>query len=225
MKVGDRKMDTVKLIAEAVEEVEYITEEKEGGGKNYKIRGIFMQADIKNRNGRIYPMDVLDEEVRKYNKNFIVQKRAFGELGHPDGPTVNLERVSHMITSLKPDGKNFIGEAKIMDTPMGKIVKNLMDEGAKLGVSSRGMGSLRQKGGANVVSDDFYLATAADIVADPSAPNAFVEGIMEGKEWVWNNGSLVEAHVADLKKKFDVKKHQRQVNLEALEFAKFLEKL
>ena len=218
-------MNTVKLFSEAVEEVEYITEEKDGGGKNYKIRGIFMQADIKNRNGRVYPMEVLDEEVRKYNKNFIEQNRAFGELGHPDGPTVNLERVSHMITSLKPDGKNFIGEAKIMDTPMGKIVKNLMDEGAKLGVSSRGMGSLKQKGGANVVSDDFYLATAADIVADPSAPNAFVEGIMEGKEWVWNNGSLVEAHVADLKKKFDVKKHQRQVNLEALEFAKFLEKL
>ena len=218
-------MDTVKLIAEAVEEVEYITEEKEGGGKNYKIRGIFMQADIKNRNGRIYPMEVLDEEVKNYNKKFIQQNRAFGELGHPDGPTVNLERVSHMITSLKPDGKNFIGEAKIMDTPMGKIVKNLMDEGAKLGVSSRGMGSLKQKDGANVVSDDFYLATAADIVADPSAPNAFVEGIMEGKEWVWNNGALVEAHVAELKKKFDVKKHQRQVNLEALEFAKFLEKL
>ena len=218
-------MDTVKLIAEAVEEVEYITEEKEGGGKNYKIRGIFMQADIKNRNGRIYPMEVLNEEVKKYNKNFIEQNRAFGELGHPDGPTVNLERVSHMITSLKPDGKNFIGEAKIMDTPMGKIVKNLMDEGAKLGVSSRGMGSLKQKGGANVVSDDFYLATAADIVADPSAPNAFVEGVMEGKEWVWNNGALVEAHVADLNKRFDVKKHQRQVNLEALEFAKFLEKL
>jgi len=218
-------MNTVKLFSEAVEDVEYITEEKEGGGKNYKIRGIFMQADIKNRNGRVYPMEILGEEVKKYNKNFIEQNRAFGELGHPDGPTVNLERVSHMITSLKPDGKNFIGEAKIMDTPMGKIVKNLMDEGAKLGVSSRGMGSLRQKGGANVVSDDFYLATAADIVADPSAPNAFVEGIMEGKEWVWNNGSLVEAHVADLKKKFDVKKHQRQVNLEALEFAKFLEKL
>jgi hypothetical protein len=218
-------MNTVKLFSEAIEEVEYITEEKEGGGKNYKIRGIFMQADIKNRNGRVYPMEILGEEVKKYNKNFIEQNRAFGELGHPDGPTVNLERVSHMITSLEPDGKNFIGEAKIMDTPMGKIVKNLMDEGAKLGVSSRGMGSLRQKGGANVVSDDFYLATAADIVADPSAPNAFVEGIMEGKEWVWNNGSLVEAHVADLKKKFDVKKHQRQVNLEALEFAKFLEKL
>ena len=218
-------MDAVKLISEAVEEVEYITEEKDDGGKNYKIRGIFMQADIKNRNGRVYPMEVLDEEVKKYNEKFIQQNRAFGELGHPEGPTVNLERVSHMITSLKPDGKNFIGEAKIMDTPMGKIVKNLMDEGAKLGVSSRGMGSLRQKGGANVVSDDFYLATAADIVADPSAPNAFVEGVMEGKEWVWNNGALVEAHVADLKKKFDVKKHQRQVNLEALEFAKFLEKL
>ena len=218
-------MDAVKLISEAVEEVEYITEEKDDGGKNYKIRGIFMQADIKNRNGRVYPMEVLDEEVKKYNEKFIQQNRAFGELGHPDGPTVNLERVSHMITSLKPDGKNFIGEAKIMDTPMGKIVKNLMDEGAKLGVSSRGMGSLRQKGGANVVSDDFYLATAADIVADPSAPNAFVEGIMEGKEWVWNNGALVEAHVVELKKKFDVKKHQRQVNLEALEFARFLEKL
>ena len=225
IQLKDKTMNTVKLFSEAVEDVEYITEEKEGGGKNYKIRGIFMQADIKNRNGRVYPMEILGEEVKKYNKNFIEQNRAFGELGHPDGPTVNLERVSHMITSLKPDGKNFIGEAKIMDTPMGKIVKNLMDEGAKLGVSSRGMGSLRQKGGANVVSDDFYLATAADIVADPSAPNAFVEGIMEGKEWVWNNGSLVEAHVADLKKKFDVKKHQRQVNLEALEFARFLEKL
>jgi len=225
IQLKDKTMNTVKLFSEAVEDVEYITEEKEGGGKNYKIRGIFMQADIKNRNGRVYPMEILGEEVKKYNKNFIEQNRAFGELGHPDGPTVNLERVSHMITSLKPDGKNFIGEAKIMDTPMGKIVKNLMDEGAKLGVSSRGMGSLKQKGGANVVSDDFYLATAADIVADPSAPNAFVEGIMEGKEWVWNNGSLVEAHVADLKKKFDVKKHQRQVNLEALEFAKFLEKL
>ena len=218
-------MDTVKLISEAVEEVEYITEEKESGEKNYKIRGIFMQADIKNRNGRIYPMEVLDEEVKNYNKKFIKQNRAFGELGHPDGPTVNLERVSHMITSLKPDGKNFIGEAKIMETPMGKIVKNLMDEGAKLGVSSRGMGSLNQKNGANYVRDDFYLATAADIVADPSAPNAFVEGIMEGKEWVWNHGSLVEAHVADLKEKFDVKQRQRQANIEALEFAKFMKML
>ena len=217
-------MDTVKLFSEAVENVEFITEEKKGG-KNYKIRGIFMQADVKNRNGRVYPLDILTKEVTKYNKNFIQQNRAFGELGHPDGPTVNLERVSHMITSLTPDGKNFIGEAKIMETPMGKIVKNLMDEGAKLGVSSRGMGSLNQKNGASYVRDDFYLATAADIVADPSAPNAFVEGIMEGKEWVWNNGSLVEAHVADLKKKFDVKKRRNEANIRALEFAKFLKML
>ena len=219
-------MDTVKLFSEAIEDVEFITEVKDNsGGKNYKIRGIFMQADVKNRNGRVYPMEILEKEVTKYNKNFIRENRAFGELGHPEGPTVNLERVSHMITELHPDGKNFIGEAKIMDTPMGKIVKNLMDEGAKLGVSSRGMGSLDSKNGANYVRDDFYLATAADIVADPSAPNAFVEGIMEGKEWVWNNGALVEAHVANLKKKFDVKQRQKQANTEALEFAKFLKML
>jgi len=219
-------MNTVKLFSEAIEDVEFITEAKDNsGGKNYKIRGIFMQADVKNRNGRVYPMEILEKEVTKYNKNFIRENRAFGELGHPEGPTVNLERVSHMITELHPDGKNFIGEAKIMDTPMGKIVKNLMDEGAKLGVSSRGMGSLDSKNGANYVRDDFYLATAADIVADPSAPNAFVEGIMEGKEWVWNNGALVEAHVANLKKKFDVKQRQKQANTEALEFAKFLKML
>ena len=219
-------MNTVKLFSEAIEDVEFITEAKDNsGGKNYKIRGIFMQADVKNRNGRVYPLDILEKEVTKYNKNFIRENRAFGELGHPEGPTVNLERVSHMITELHPDGKNFIGEAKIMDTPMGKIVKNLMDEGAKLGVSSRGMGSLDSKNGANYVRDDFYLATAADIVADPSAPNAFVEGIMEGKEWVWNNGALVEAHVANLKKKFDVKQRQKQANTEALEFAKFLKML
>jgi len=218
-------MDTVKLFSEAVEEVEYITEEKEDGNKNYKIKGIFMQADIKNRNGRVYPMEVLSNEVAKYNKNFIKENRAFGELGHPDGPTVNLERVSHMITSLTPDGKNFIGEAKIMSTPMGEIVKNLMAEGAKLGVSSRGMGSLNQKNGANYVRDDFYLATAADIVADPSAPNAFVEGIMEGKEWVWNNGALIEAELVELQQKFDVKEHKRDGKQEALEFAKFLKRL
>ena len=218
-------MNTVKLFSEAVEEVEFICEAKEGSDKSYKIRGIFMQADIKNRNGRVYPMEILQNEVKKYNKNFIKEKRAFGELGHPDGPTVNLERVSHMITSLTPDGKNFIGEAKIMGTPMGEIVKNLMDEGAKLGVSSRGMGSLDQKGGASYVRDDFYLATAADIVADPSAPNAFVEGIMEGKEWVWNNGALLEAELVGLKQKFDVKEKQRDARVEALEFAKFLKKL
>ena len=218
-------MHTVKLFSEAIEDVEYICEEKESGKKNYKIRGIFMQADVKNRNGRIYPLDVLQKEVAKYNKNFIQQKRAFGELGHPEGPTVNLERVSHMITSLAPDGKNFLGEAKILETPMGKIVKNLMDEGAKLGVSSRGMGSLDQKKGANYVRDDFYLATAADIVADPSAPNAFVEGIMEGKEWIWNNGALIEAELVELRQKFDVKNRQRDAKVEALEFAKFLKKL
>ena len=215
----------MKLIAEQLTDVEFITEDKDNGKKDYKIRGIFMQSDIKNRNGRVYPQEVLAKEVAKYNKNFISQNRAFGELGHPDGPTVNLERVSHMITKLAPDGKNFIGEAKIMDTPMGKIVKNLMDEGATLGVSSRGMGSLEQRNGANYVKDDFYLATAGDIVADPSAPNAFVEGIMEGKEWVWDNGALLESEVAELKTKFDVKKRQRQANLEALEFAKFLKRL
>ena len=218
-------MGTVKLFSEAVEEVQYITEAKENGGKNYKIKGIFLQADIKNRNGRVYPMEVLEKEVGRYNKKFINEKRAYGELGHPDGPTVNLERVSHMVTELYPDGKNFIGEAKIMGTPMGEIVKNIMDEGGKLGVSSRGMGSLDQKNGANYVRDDFYLATAADIVADPSAPNAFVEGIMEGKEWVWNNGALVEAELVELRRKFDVKKRQRDAKVEALEFAKFLKKL
>ena len=148
-------MDTVKLFTESVEEVQYITEDKQGGGKNYKIKGIFLQADIKNRNGRVYPMEVLEKEVNRYNKKFINENRAYGELGHPEGPTVNLERVSHMVTELYPDGKNFIGEAKIMETPMGKIVKSLMNEGGKLGVSSRGMGSLDQKNGANYVRDDF----------------------------------------------------------------------
>ena len=149
-------MQVVKLFSEAVEEIEYVCEEKESGDKNYKIRGVFMQADIKNRNGRVYPMEILTNEVNRYNEKFIKENRAYGELGHPDGPTVNLERVSHMVTSLKPDGKNFIGEAKILKTPMGEIVKNLMDEGAKLGVSSRGMGSLDQRNGANYVRDDFY---------------------------------------------------------------------
>ena len=218
-------MQIVKLFSEAVDhDVEYITEEKDGG-KSYKIRGVFMQADIKNRNGRVYPMEILNNEVTKYNKNFIKENRAFGELGHPDGPTVNLERVSHMITSLTPDGKNFIGEAKIMDTPMGKIVKNLMDESCKLGVSSRGMGSLDQRGGANYVRDDFYLATAADIVADPSAPNAFVEGIMEGKEWVWNNGILLEVDVNGIKNDINEGVRKGHANVSALAFAKFMSKL
>ena len=186
----------MKLISEEINNAEYIVEEKDNGKKDYKIKGIFLQSDIKNRNGRVYPKEVLNKEVKRYNQEFINRKRAFGELGHPDGPTVNLERVSHMITKLYPDGRNFIGEAKIMNTPYGKIVKGLIDEGAQLGVSSRGMGSIENKGGFNYVKDDFYLATAADIVADPSAPDAFVEGIMEGKEWVWDNGLLKEREVA-----------------------------
>jgi len=218
-------MNTVRLFSEAVEDVEYICEAKEGEDKSYKIRGIFMQADIKNRNGRVYPMEVLQNEVIKYNKNFIKENRAYGELGHPDGPTVNLERVSHMITSLEPDGKNFIGEAKIMSTPMGEIVKSLMDEGAKLGVSSRGMGSLNQQNGANYVRDDFYLATAADIVADPSAPNAFVEGIMEGKEWIWNNGLIQEAEVQQIKNNIEENHRTGNPTADSLEFARFLQKL
>jgi len=194
----------MKLISESIEDVDYLIEDDEGK-KNYKIRGPFLQAEIKNRNGRIYPMGILEKEVNRYNKEYIQKNRAFGELGHPDGPTVNLERVSHMITSLHPDGTNFLGEAKVLDTPYGKIVKNLIDEGAKLGVSSRGMGSLAQQRGAHVVKDDFYLATAADIVADPSAPNAFVEGIMEGKEWVWDNGAVKEMDIDAYKRELDRK--------------------
>ena len=186
----------MKLISEHLDTIEFITEEDGEGKKNYKIKGVFMEADIKNRNNRMYPMNVLEKEVKRYNKEYVQQKRAFGELGHPDGPTVNLERVSHMITKLYPDGIQFVGEAKVMDTPYGKIVKNLIDEGAKLGVSSRGMGSLEPQRDMHVVKDDFYLATAADIVADPSAPNAFVEGIMEGKEWIWDNGIGKEVDIA-----------------------------
>ena len=185
----------MKLISEEVTQSEFLIEQNDNGTTDYKIKGIFLQSNIKNRNGRIYPKEVLDKEVTRYNKEFINKKRAFGELGHPDGPTVNLERVSHMITKLYPDGNNFIGEAKIMNTPYGKIVKGLIDEGAQLGVSSRGMGSLINRGQGNVVKDDFYLATAADIVADPSAPDAFVEGIMEGKGWVWESGVLVEKDI------------------------------
>jgi len=218
-------MQTVKLISEEVQDVEYITEEKEDGKKNYKIKGVFMQADIKNRNGRVYPMETLQKEVGRYNKEYIKENRAYGELGHPDGPTVNLERASHMITALYPDGKNFIGEAKVLSTPMGNIVKNLMDEGGKLGVSSRGMGSLEQRNGANYVGKDFYLATAADIVADPSAPNAFVEGIMEGKEWVWNHGSLVESQLVKMQERINTRVRKREANENALELASFLKML
>jgi len=216
----------VKLISEQfINDVEYITEEADNGKKNYKIKGIFMQADIKNKNGRVYPMEILQKEVKRYNKEFINEKRAYGELGHPEGPTVNLERASHMITALYPDGKNFIGEAKVLSTPMGEIVKSLMDEGAKLGVSSRGMGSLEQKNGANYVRDDFYLATAADIVSDPSAPSAFVEGIMEGKEWVWTHGALLEADLVEMKERINTRIRKKQALEQNIEFAKFLKML
>ena len=214
----------MKLITETTENIEVITEEK-GSGKDYKIRGIFLQGDIKNRNGRVYPVSVLSKEVNRYNKEFVEKKRAFGELGHPDGPTVNLERVSHMITSLKPEGRNFIGEAKIMDTPYGKIVKNLIDEGAQLGVSSRGMGSMKQVNGKNVINNDFYLATAADIVADPSAPDAFVEGIMEGKEWVWDNGVLKSMEVEKYKEEIEKTKRAELAEKKASIFKDFLNKI
>lgn len=214
----------MKLIREEVSDAEYIVEEN-NGKKEYKIKGIFLQSDIKNRNGRVYPNDILMKEVKRYNAEFVNKNRAFGELGHPDGPTVNLERVSHMIKKLYPEGKNFIGEAKIMDTPYGKIVKNLIDEGAKLGVSSRGMGSIESKMGSNYVGKDFYLATAADIVADPSAPDAFVEGIMEGKEWVWNNGVLVEQDVAAWKKELIKTKKIEMAEKKAQIFEDFLRKI
>ena len=213
----------MKLITETTENIEVITEEK-GTGKDYKIRGIFLQGDIKNRNGRVYPVNVLSKEVNRYNKEFVEKKRAFGELGHPDGPTVNLERVSHMITSLKPEGRNFIGEAKIMDTPYGKIVKKLIDEGAQLGVSSRGMGSMKQVNGKNVINNDFYLATAADIVADPSAPDAFVEGIMEGKEWVWDNGVLKSMEVEKYKEEIGKTRRAELAEAKARVFKDFLSK-
>ena len=215
----------MKLITETTENIEVITEAKgNGNGNDYKIRGIFLQGDIKNRNGRVYPVEVLSKEVGRYNKEFVEKKRAFGELGHPDGPTVNLERVSHMITSLKPEGRNFIGEAKIMDTPYGKIVKNLIDEGAQLGVSSRDMGSMKQVNGKNVINSDFYLATAADIVADPSAPDAFVEGIMEGKEWVWDNGVLKSMEVEKYKQEIENARQAELAEAKARVFKDFLSK-
>ena len=184
----------MKLIREEIESVQVLTEES-NGKKHFYIQGPFLQGDIKNRNGRIYESKILAKEVQRYSEAFINKGRAMGELGHPDGPTVNLDRVSHKITSLKQEGSNFIGKAKILGTPMGRIAEALLNDGVTLGVSSRGMGSLVQRNGANYVGEDFHLATAADIVADPSAPDAFVQGIMEGKEWVWDNGLLKEQDV------------------------------
>ena len=187
----------MKLITEQIENIEVLTEEK-NGKKSLYISGPFLQAEITNRNGRCYPFPILEREVKKYTDKFISQGRALGELGHPDGPTVNLDRASHMITSLQAEGNNFIGKAKILDTPMGNIAKSLLDEGVKLGVSSRGIGSIIERNGVKYVGDDFMLSTAADIVADPSAPDAFVQGIMEGKEWIWNNGVLAEKTLREL---------------------------
>ena len=192
----------MKLITEQIENVNVITEGK-GDSKKLYIEGVFLQSELKNRNGRMYPFSVLEKEVNRYNEEYVKTNRALGELGHPDGPTVNLDRVSHRITSLKSEGNNFIGRAQVLDTPMGKIAKSLLEEGVKLGVSSRGMGSIDKREDCNVVMDDFMLATAADIVADPSAPDAFVNGIMEGKEWAWDNGILKETEVAKYKRYMD----------------------
>ncbi|QPB08227.1 head maturation protease [Synechococcus phage S-H9-1] len=192
----------MKLITEQIEDVKILTEEKDGKKLLY-IEGVFLQSELTNRNGRRYPFEVLNREVERYNEEYVKTKRALGELGHPDGPTINLDRVSHRITSLRAEGHNFMGKAQILDTPMGKIAKSLLGEGVQLGVSSRGMGSIEKQEGVSVVRDDFMLTTAADIVADPSAPDAFVNGIMEGKEWVWDNGILKEAKVDKYRRYID----------------------
>ena len=218
----------MKLITEMIEsDVQFITEAKEDGGKNYFIEGVFMQGEIKNRNGRKYPINTLLKEVKRYNKEYVEQNRAYGELGHPQGPTINLERVSHMIKELHQDGNNVRGKAKIMtETPMGKIVKNLMDEGAKLGVSSRGMGTLKPgKNGTNMVQNDFQLATAADIVADPSAPEAFVEGIMEGVEWLQIDDRWVPQYIEETQQEIKAASRANLQEAKFNAFKKFLEQL
>jgi Prohead core protein serine protease len=216
----------MKLIREEIESVEFIVEER-NGKKSLYIEGVFLQGDIKNRNGRMYPMETLRREVARYNENHVQAGRALGELGHPDGPTVNLDRVSHKITSLRESGSNFIGKAKILNTPMGKIAESLISEGVKLGVSSRGVGSLRvSREGINVVGEDFMLATAADIVADPSAPDAFVSGIMEGKEWVWDGGILREKYAAKTYKRINTLVDQKKLDEQKLNlFNDFLNNL
>lgn len=190
----------MKLIAEFNETISPVITESKNGQKEYFIEGVFMQSDIKNRNGRVYPKAIMEKEVNRYKKEFVEKDRAFGELGHPEGPTINLDKVSHLIQSLELEGKNYVGKAKVLSTPNGEIVKALINDGAKLGVSSRGLGSLEQKGNAQYVKDDFQLATAGDIVADPSAPEAFVEGIMEGVEWVYQNGILTQLQVEGMQK-------------------------
>jgi len=193
----------MKLIREEIETAKVTITEGKNGKKNHFIEGVFLQGEIKNRNGRMYPISTLQREAKSYNDKYITKGRALGELGHPDGPTINLDRVSHLITSLKQEGNNYVGKARLLDTPMGNIAKNLIDEGVKLGVSSRGLGTIRERDGVKVVMDDFMLATAADIVADPSAPDAFVNGIMEGKEWIYNSGAIQEQTVEQIKKRID----------------------
>ena len=216
----------MKLIREEIESVEFLVEQK-NGKKSMYIEGVFLQGNIKNRNGRMYPMETLRKEVCRYNENHVQAGRALGELGHPDGPTVNLDRVSHKIVSLKENGSNFIGKAKILGTPMGKIAASLVEEGVKLGVSSRGVGSLKQtREGVNIVGDDFMLATAADIVADPSAPDAFVEGIMEGKDWVWDGGILREKFAEKTYKQVNTLTTQKKLDEQKLNlFNDFLSNL
>jgi len=214
----------MKLITEQIEDVKILTEEKDGKKLLY-IEGVFLQSELKNRNGRVYPFEVLSREVERYTEEYVKPKRALGELGHPDGPTINLDRVSHRIISLQSEGHNFIGKAQILDTPMGNIAKSLLGEGVQLGVSSRGMGSIDKREDASIVRDDFFLTTAADIVADPSAPDAFVNGIMEGKEWVWDNGILKEAKVDKYRRYMDEATRHNMEQRTLKVFEDFLRKL
>jgi len=215
----------MKLIREEIEEAKVVITEGKNGKKSHFIEGVFLQGEIKNRNGRMYPISTLQREAKNYQAKYIEKGRALGELGHPDGPTINLDRVSHLITSLKQEGNNYVGKARLLDTPMGNIAKNLIDEGVKLGVSSRGLGTIRERDGVKVVMDDFMLATAADIVADPSAPDAFVNGIMEGKEWIYNNGAVQEQTVEQIKKRIDNAALNQMEEVKLSAFSQYLQGL
>ena len=215
----------MKLITEKIEDAKIVITEGKNGKRNTFIEGVFLQAEICNRNGRMYPMRTMEREVQKYNENFVKSGRALGELGHPDGPTINLDRASHLITSLKREGNNFVGKARLLETPMGKIAKQLLDEGVKLGVSSRGLGSIKEENGVKIVGEDFMLATAADIVADPSAPDAFVNGIMEGKEWVWANGNIAESKIDEIKRRIDNAAQNQLEERKISAFSEFLKNL
>ena len=215
----------MKLITEQIDDAKIVITEGKNGKKNTFIEGVFLQGELTNRNGRRYPISTLAREVGKYNENFVKTGRALGELGHPDGPTINLDRASHLITSLKQEGNNFVGKARLLETPMGKIAKQLLDEGVKLGVSSRGLGSIKEENGVKVVGEDFMLATAADIVADPSAPDAFVNGIMEGKEWVLAGGAIHESKIDEIKKRIDNAAVRQLEERKISAFSEFLKNL